>query len=175
MGALLSSLLARFYEKKLDLVIVGLENSGKSTLLSVLATGVPVETIPTIGLSVKVVRKNSVTLKCWDIGGQKKYRQEWSRYTSGCDVILFVVDVSDFDKIPVAREELKKLPQLVSSSTTPLLILANKIDLSPRLTEAELVDQLSLEDIQTIPWIVMPTSAINCVGVESVMEWLLEQ
>lgn len=101
-----------------------------------LATGVPVETVPTIGLSVKVgkvkgvrvrivihchrfqhppslqpqvVRKNSVTLKCWDIGGQKKYRQEWSRYTSGCDVILFVVDVSDFDKIPVAREELKKV------------------------------------------------------------------
>ena len=60
-------------------------------------------------LKPQVVRKNSVTLKCWDIGGQKKYRQEWSRYTSGCDVILFVVDVSDFDKIPVAKEELKKV------------------------------------------------------------------
>jgi len=36
--------------------------------LSVLAHGEPVETVPTIGLNVKVFKKGKVNMKCWDIG-----------------------------------------------------------------------------------------------------------
>ena len=43
-------------------------HSGKTTLLSVLAHGEPVETVPTIGLNVKVFKKGQVNMKCWDIG-----------------------------------------------------------------------------------------------------------
>jgi Arf/Sar family protein len=74
MGQLLSSLLDIFYTKKLDIVVIGLENSGKTTLLHVLASGQPVETVPTIGLNVKVFKKGKVNMKCWDIGGQEQYR-----------------------------------------------------------------------------------------------------
>ena len=70
MGALFTKLLDAFYAKKLEVVLVGLENSGKTTLLNVLAAGRPVETCPTIGLNVKLVRKGGVQMKCWDIGGQ---------------------------------------------------------------------------------------------------------
>jgi len=45
-------------------------------LLHVLAAGRPVETCPTIGLNVKLVRKGGVQMKCWDIGGQAQYRSE---------------------------------------------------------------------------------------------------
>jgi len=68
MGAFLTKLLDTFYAKKLEVVLVGLENSGKTTLLNVLAAGRPVETCPTIGLNVKLVRKGGVQMKCWDIG-----------------------------------------------------------------------------------------------------------
>ena len=111
MGAVLTRLLEIFYTKKLDIVVIGLENrcvtmwcfwtkeciessclgsevstskgqatqlslsalslsdcSGKTTLLSVLAHGEPVETVPTIGLNVKVFKKGKVNMKCWDIG-----------------------------------------------------------------------------------------------------------
>jgi len=51
-----------FYSKKLDVVVIGLENSGKTTLLSVLAHNQPVETVPTIGLNVKVFKKGKVRL-----------------------------------------------------------------------------------------------------------------
>ena len=76
MGAFLTKLLDTFYAKKLEVVLVGLENSGKTTLLNVLAAGRPVETCPTIGLNVKLVRKGGVQMKCWDIGGQAQYRSE---------------------------------------------------------------------------------------------------
>ena len=48
-----------FYSKKLECVLVGLENAGKTTLLNVLASGVSVETCPTIGLNVKLVKKST--------------------------------------------------------------------------------------------------------------------
>ena len=54
-----------FWTKKLEVVLVGLENSGKTTLLNVLSNGVPVETAPTIGLNVKMVKRGGVQMKCW--------------------------------------------------------------------------------------------------------------
>ena len=84
MGALLTKLLDTFYAKKLEVVLVGLENSGKTTLLNVLAAGRPVETCPTIGLNVKLVRKGGVQMKCWDIGGQAQYRSECINSVQRC-------------------------------------------------------------------------------------------
>lgn len=86
-GGFLSSLFARFYSKNLNLVLIGLENGGKTTLLSVLSTGAPVTTVPTIGLTLKTVRKGNVAVHCWDIGGQAAYREEWLRYTAEADVV----------------------------------------------------------------------------------------
>ena len=39
MGQVLRKLLDVFFTKKLDMVVIGLENSGKTTLLSALAHG----------------------------------------------------------------------------------------------------------------------------------------
>ncbi len=75
--------------------MVGVENSGKTTLLNQLTLGEAQYTAPTIGLNVKQVKKGGVNLKVWDIGGQVQYRQEWGRYTKGTDAILFVLDSSN--------------------------------------------------------------------------------
>ena len=129
MGGLFAKLFGAFYAKKRDIVLVGLDNSGKSTLLGVLASDAPItETCPTIGMHVQVVKKNNVVMKCWDIGGQKQYRSEWGRYAKGCDAIVFVVDVADvsnafniysserrrlvvvqIDRVGEARKELHRL------------------------------------------------------------------
>eukprot|EP00475_Leptophrys_vorax_P007418 TRINITY_DN1469_c0_g1_i1.p1 TRINITY_DN1469_c0_g1~~TRINITY_DN1469_c0_g1_i1.p1 ORF type:complete len:153 (+),score=16.79 TRINITY_DN1469_c0_g1_i1:156-614(+) len=95
MGDLFSRMLASFFTKRLEVVLVGLESSGKTTLCNQLALGDAGETSPTVGLNVRVLSRNRVTFKVWDIGGQQKYRSEWPRYTQGCDVILFVVDSND--------------------------------------------------------------------------------
>jgi Arf/Sar family protein len=126
--------------------------SGKTTLLSVLAHGAPVETVPTIGLNVKVFKKGSVNMKCWDIGGQEQYRSEWSRYTKGSDVVLYVVDSAAPQKLGTAKKELHKLLDDGSIGSTPMLILANKIDLNPHVGEAELIDKLQLNYVMETPW-----------------------
>ena len=167
MGQILSQLLAIFYTKKLDIVVIGLENSGKTTLLNVLAHGQAVETVPTIGLNVKVFKKGQVHMKCWDIGGQEQYRSEWSRYTVGCDVVLYVVDV--------ATRELHKLLDDGSIGTTPILVLANKIDIVPHVGETELIEALKLNYVMETPWMVLPISALQCTNIDQVVEWLTAQ
>ena len=227
MGGWLSSLFSAFYSRQLEVVLVGLENSGKTTLLNVLATGTSAETVPTIGLNVKVVKKGKVTMKCWDIGGQQQYRSEWGRYTRGCDVIMFVVDAYNVERIADARRELHRLLEdrcvvvscaasccfrpaarargpsrgtpfpiaralrrclsLTSSflslgwlgsselASTPVLVLANKIDLKPHISEHDLIRELNLEYCCDNPWLVIPCSALQQVNIDQVVDWLVHQ
>lgn len=129
MGNVFRRLVTLFYSKKLEVVLVGLENSGKSTLLSVISDGAPVETAPTIGLNVRMVKKGGVQMKCWDLGGQSQYRAEWGRYTRGCNCIIFVVDANATQLFGDARAELHRLLEDRELAKTPILVVANKIDL----------------------------------------------
>jgi len=175
MGALLQKMLDALQSKKLELVIVGLENSGKSTLLSVLANGAPAETVPTIGLNVQLVQRGSLQMKCWDIGGQAQYRSEWGRYTKGCDVIVYVVDAHARDRVGLARQELHRLLEDPALATTPLLVAANKVDLSPILSEQEVIRELNLDYISDNPWVVIPISALRVTNIDQVITWLTKQ
>ena len=83
--------------------------SGKTTLLQALSGGVRVHSAPTIGLNVKVVRHGGVQMKCWDLGGQAQYRSEWTRYTRGCNAILFVIDAHALHLVSEAKIELYRL------------------------------------------------------------------
>ena len=70
MGNFFAKLRDLFSKKEMEIVIVGLENSGKSTLTSKLTEEDQAPRGPTIGLDIKTVRKNNLTIKMWDLGGQ---------------------------------------------------------------------------------------------------------
>lgn len=69
MGNILEKLKEFFTSSKIEIVMIGVENSGKTTLLNQLCMKDPSITAPTIGLNVKQVKKGGVTMKVWDIGG----------------------------------------------------------------------------------------------------------
>lgn len=174
MGSFLAKLRSLFLEdKKLEMCLVGLENSGKTTLLNVLAVGHPVETFPTVGLNVKVVQKEGVWMKVWDLGGQERFRSEWGRYTQGCDCILYCVDASDYQRAELAGKELAKLLEDPSLNGLPLLVCLNKIDLEPHMTKEECIDLLSLGEVRENPWVVVPISALRQTNIDEVVDWLV--
>mmetsp|Transcript_9855 Transcript_9855/g.16363 ORF Transcript_9855/g.16363 Transcript_9855/m.16363 type:complete len:192 (-) Transcript_9855:469-1044(-) len=175
MGGVFEKMLNTFFSKKLEVVLVGLENSGKTTLLQVLSRDAPVETAPTIGLNVKMVKRGGVQMKCWDLGGQTQYRSEWGRYTRGCNVIVFVVDAHSIHTLPDVKVELHRLLEDRELQTTPLLVVANKIDLTPHATEPELIKALNLDYIVDNPWIIIPCSALKNTNVDEVIQWLIRQ
>lgn len=174
MGAFLAKLRSLFGgDKKLEMCLVGLESTGKTTLLNVLAVGHPVETLPTIGLNVKVVQKDGVQMKVWDLGGQERFRSEWGRYTQGCDCIVYCVDASDYQRAELAGQELAKLLSDRSLNGLPLLVCLNKIDLEPHMSKEECIDMLNLGSVKVNPWIVVPISALRQTNIEEVVDWLV--
>jgi len=95
MGGLLDRLKTLFTGGSIEVVFIGLENSGKTTLLNQMSMGEALPTAPTIGLNVKNFKKGGCAMKVWDIGGQVQYRQEWGMYTKGCDCVIFLIDASN--------------------------------------------------------------------------------
>jgi len=176
MGSFLAKLKALFFSKKLEIVLVGLENSGKTTFCNHLAFGKnEIEEPPTVGLNVKIMNKGGVTCKIWDIGGQAKYRAEWPRYTKGSDVIVFVIDTQQPNQLPIAKKELHQLLEDRELQKLPLLILANKIDLGPKINEKELVKGLNLDYIIENPWLVIPISAKEGTHIDQALQFLIKQ
>ena len=108
-------------------------------------------------------------------GGQEQYRTEWSRYTKGCDVVLYVVDAAAPQKFVTAKKELHKLLDDGSIGTTPLLVLANKIDIPEHAGEQELIEKLQLNYVLETPWMVLPISALHTTNIDQVVEWLTSQ
>ena len=171
MGALLSLFKSK---KKIELCLVGLENSGKTTLLNVLSVGAPLETMPTIGLVVKMFQKEGVTMKLWDLGGQARFRAEWNRYTQGCDCIVFCVDAHDYGRVATSKQELHKLLEDNSLNGLPVLIALNKIDLDPHMSQEEAVRDLELSNLVNNPWVVSPISALKKQNIDEVVNWLVK-
>ena len=57
------------------IVMVGLDNAGKTTLLYRLHLGDVIETQPTVGSNVEEVNHRNVRFQVWDLGGQDKLRE----------------------------------------------------------------------------------------------------
>ncbi len=79
--SLVNWMYSKFWSKDIEIAIVGLQNSGKSTLTSTLATGgFDEDSIPTIGFNYRRIRKGKVSLNVWDLGGQERFRESWWKY-----------------------------------------------------------------------------------------------
>uniref|UniRef100_A0A8C5WXI8 ARF like GTPase 8B n=1 Tax=Laticauda laticaudata TaxID=8630 RepID=A0A8C5WXI8_LATLA len=93
MLALLSRLLdwfrSLFWKEEMELTLVGLQYSGKTTFVNVIASGqFSEDMIPTVGFNMRKVTKGNVTIKIWDIGGQPRFRSMWERYCRGVNAIV---------------------------------------------------------------------------------------
>ncbi|KAK0598661.1 hypothetical protein LWI29_036757 [Acer saccharum] len=148
LDSLLNWLRSLFFKQEMELSLVGLQNAGKTSLVNSIATGgYSEDMIPTVGFNMRKVTKGNVTIKLWDLGGQRRFRTMWERYCRGVSAIVYVVDAADRDSIPISRSELYELLTKPSLSGIPLLVLGNKIDKSEALSKQALVDQLGLESI----------------------------
>ncbi|KAA3471465.1 ADP-ribosylation factor-like A1A [Gossypium australe] len=78
-----------FFKQEMELSLVGLQNAGKTSLVNSIATGgYSEDMIPTVGFNMKKVTKGNVTIKLWDLGGQRRFRTMWERYCRGVSAIV---------------------------------------------------------------------------------------
>ncbi|KAI3385483.1 hypothetical protein SNEBB_007042 [Seison nebaliae] len=134
-----------FWKEEMELTLVGLQNSGKTTFVNVIANGQFNENmIPTVGFNMKKITKGNMSIKLWDIGGQARFRSMWERYCRGVNAIIYMVDAADSDKIEPTRTELHNLLDKPQLDGIPVLILGNKNDLPNAMNSDDLINALQL-------------------------------
>lgn len=124
-----------FLVKRISIFIFGLDRVGKTTIVEFLKEKKYIPQNPTIGVSISQIVFQNLTLEFTDVGGQKRFRADWDNYLKKPHVLVFVIDASDRDdaRIQEARQELHKLLENPKVVGIPILILINKVDLSPEL------------------------------------------
>jgi ADP-ribosylation factor-like protein 5B len=175
MGFVLSKIWASLFQMQdLKVVIVGLNNAGKTSILYKLLLNESIETRPTIGSNVEEVLYKNIKFVMWDVGGQESLRPTWISYYSDTSVIIFVVDSTDRDRLPISKQELFLMLNSERLSKAKILVFANKQDLKGSMTAAEVSEFLSLTQIKNHDWQIQPCSAVTGGGLEEGMEWIAQ-
>lgn len=154
------------------IVIVGLNNAGKTTILYKLHLGQVILTQPTIGSNVEEVKHNNISFQVWDLGGQESLRATWSTYFEDTDAVIFVVDSNDQENMVLAKMELFNVVLQEDLKYACLLVLANKQDITGSMNAGEIAKELSLHTIRTHEWQIQSCSALTGDGLQEGLEWI---
>ena len=109
------------------MLMLGLDNSGKTTALKQLASEDVSHITPTQGFNIKSVQVGGCKLNVWDIGGQKHIRPYWKNYYANTQAIVYMVDSADKRRADECAEELETLMGEEELAGVPVLVFAHEI------------------------------------------------
>ncbi|XP_075450142.1 ADP-ribosylation factor-like protein 13B isoform X2 [Ascaphus truei] len=133
--------------RKVTLLMVGLDNAGKTATVKGIQGESPEDVAPTVGFSKADVKQGKFDVTMFDLGGGKRIRGIWKNYYAESYGVVFVVDSSDVDRMEETKETMAEVLRHPRISGKPVLVLANKQDREGALSEADIIEFLSLEKI----------------------------
>ncbi|XP_032929163.1 ADP-ribosylation factor-like protein 3 isoform X2 [Catharus ustulatus] len=139
-------------EHELRIVLLGLDNAGKTTLLKHLASEEVSTITPTQGFNIKSVHSHGLKLNVWDIGGQRSIRPYWKKYLGSTDLLIYVIDSADQKRFEETGQ-----------------------DLVTAAPAAEIAEGLSLHTYRDREWQIQACSALSGEGVQDGMNWISSQ
>ncbi|CAM9573440.1 unnamed protein product [Scytosiphon promiscuus] len=185
MGIVLSRVFqALFGSKEVRILILGLDNAGKTTILYRLQNEADdnIQTIPTIGFNVETLQyKNIKFQQVWDLGGQTSIRPYWRCYYPNTDAIVFVRAREGEEETVIAscglRDTMDGEEELKDAI---LLVFANKQDQPGSLSSTEastrldcVSEALGLPEIRSRQWSIQEASALKGKGLFEGFDWLV--
>ena len=174
MGLTSSSPIAKLFGKnELKILMLGLDASGKTTILYKLKLGEVIPIAPTLGFSVSpppdIIKFSFVS---WNVGEGDSIKPLWSQCRYNTEGLIFVVDSSDRDRIATAKEELQRLLMEKEFKDSALLIFANKQDISGAMSVAEVAEKLDIITFKNRTWHIQGTCALAGDGLYEGLDWL---
>lgn len=163
-------------EKEIRILVLGLDNAGKTTIVKKLC-GQPIDEIePTLGFQIQTLNYKDYTLNLWDIGGQSSIRAYWRNYFEKTDGLIWVVDSCDSYRFDLVKKELEKLLQQERLAGATLLIWANKQDVEGSSSSEKIASALNLKDLQyqNRHWSIQTCSGVTGDGLLNGIDWLVE-
>lgn len=161
-------------EKDMRILMVGLDNAGKTTIVKRINGEDTSGISPTLGFNIKTMQYKSYRLNIWDVGGQKTLRSYWRNYYEQTDGLIWVVDSSDLRRLEDCGQELRGLLKEEKLLGASLLIFANKQDLKGSLKPDEIAKVLNLEAMDNSRnWQIVGCSAMTGDGLLQGFDWLV--
>ncbi|KAM9928029.1 hypothetical protein OXX59_002113 [Metschnikowia pulcherrima] len=155
------------------ILMLGLDNAGKTTILYRLKLGKTSKTVPTVGFNVETVKHRNVSFAVWDCGGQERIRPLWRHYFTGTNALIYVVDSSDLDRLDESRKELMRVISDKELANCLLIVLANKQDVAGAIKPKDLIERFDMSSLsQQHTWSVIPTVATDGTGLGETLNWI---
>ncbi|XP_069099373.1 ADP-ribosylation factor-related protein 1 isoform X1 [Pleurodeles waltl] len=149
MYTLLSGLYRYVFQKdEYCILILGLDNAGKTTFLEQTKTrfnrnykGMSLSKITTtVGLNIGTIDMGKSRLMFWDLGGQEELQSLWDKYYAESHGVIYVIDSTDEDRLSESKRAFEKMISSDVLEGVPILVLANKQDVEPRTERGHRVD-----------------------------------
>lgn len=167
------------------ILILGLDNSGKSTYLEQVKTKFtlnykmmnPAKITTTVGCNIGKVDIARVRLNFWDLGGQEELQSLWDKYYAECHGIIYMIDSTDRARLEESWLAFDKMIQNEQLIGLPLLVACNKQDLVDEcMSIPEIKKQFnkSSSQIGIRNCMVTSTSALTGEGVHEGINWMKE-
>jgi GTP-binding protein SAR1 len=163
------------YSKKANLLFLGLDNAGKTSLLHMLKNDRMTETAPTIHPHSEELKMGSIRFNTFDMGGHETARKIWKDYFPAVDGIIFLVDSADPKRFAEAKEELESVLNTTELENIPIAILGNKIDKPGAVSEEDIRSKLDINGLfskDTRPMELFMCSIAEKIGYSKALEWI---
>eukprot|EP01130_Rhizamoeba_saxonica_P016456 TRINITY_DN760_c0_g1_i1.p1 TRINITY_DN760_c0_g1~~TRINITY_DN760_c0_g1_i1.p1 ORF type:complete len:187 (-),score=35.03 TRINITY_DN760_c0_g1_i1:40-600(-) len=163
-------------EKQLRILIIGLDNAGKTTIVKRFSNQDINTVSPTLGFQIQTLQYQGFQLNFWDIGGQSSLRAYWRNYYEETDGLIWVVDSADQLRLDICKEELHKLLSEEKLAGASLLVFANKQDIENSYSLEDIHKMLDIDNIQGRHTHLQPCSAVseNDEQLREGINWLIE-
>eukprot|EP01132_Coremiostelium_polycephalum_P006022 gene6022-7502_t len=155
--------------------MLGLDAAGKTSLLYRIKLKENIPSIPTVGFSVETIQFQNLTFTVWDVGGQDKIRNLWRHYYVGTQVLVYVIDSSDKERLEESKQQLYRVLNDPEMREPILLVYANKCDLPGAMSVDEISEKLGLKQLVNRKWNIFSSCAITGQGVEEGFSWIASQ
>ena len=156
------------------ILVLRLDNSGKTTILKKMSGEDIDHIMPTQGFNIKSLTQAGFKLNVWDIGGQRTIRPYWRNYFENTDALVYVIDSADKNRLIEAKDELVKLVKEEGLCGVSVLVFLNKQDLMNAQDAGEIDTAVGFDALfdrnyhRTI-------SAKTAEGLAEGFEWLVDQ
>ncbi|CCF60254.1 hypothetical protein KAFR_0J01900 [Kazachstania africana CBS 2517] len=174
MGNSISRRLSKLFgSREMKILMLGLDNAGKTTILYKLKLNKIKTSTPTVGFNVETVTYKNIKFNMWDVGGQERLRPLWRHYFPATSALIFVIDCSDRERFNEAKEELYSIISEKEMENVVLLVWANKQDLKGSLKPQEISNLLELDrNLKNQQWCVIGSNALTGTGLVEGLSWI---